>query len=103
MSDFFHDLKRYGKTRAFIRDEHRDRVREFKARQMQLAALAFWFLLMFAISQVPLLAAIAICMFSTSVREITRMRAVGRYQQTKRSVEVIGICLKELHHQVTDD
>lgn len=92
MSDLFlNDLRSFGRDRAFTRLHHRDRLRDFRWRQYQLAGTGGMFILFFLFTQIVVFAILAVVMFSTATRECWRMRACGRYWQTKRSVEIIGI------------
>lgn len=84
------DLRRHGKDRADRRRRHIDIRRDFRRRQIQLAAVGCWLILLFVISSVFLLGALALLVFSTATDECRRMRACGRYWQCKRSIEVIG-------------
>ena len=92
MTDLFlSDLRSFGRDRAFTRLEHRDKVREFRWRQYQLAGTGAMFVLFYMFCGVSLFAILAAVCFTTARDECRRMRAVGRHWQTKRSVEVIGI------------
>lgn len=88
---FLDDLGTFGGARAMVRLRHRERVRDFKWRQHELAAVGFMFTLFLLATQITIFAALAVLVFTTAERECRRMCKVGRYWQTGRSVEVIGI------------
>lgn len=90
-AEFFTDLRRFGRERAFTRLKHRDRIREFALRQRQLATIGAVEIAFFIFSQHPVFSGLALLFFTTATRECWRMRACGRYWECKRSVEVIGI------------
>ncbi len=83
------------KRSLFLRDlDHDMRKREYRWRQFELLSLAFIWGVGAAFTDIvglkALGATLALVMIQQATQEAKRMRACGRYYQTKRSVEVLG-------------
>ncbi len=73
------DLERFGAKVAGRKLENRDRAREFRGRQMELALFAGWLLFLAIAGRLPLFAAAAVFLLEVAKVEARRMRATGRY------------------------
>lgn len=88
---FTSDLKKFGSNRALARFDHDNKIRDYVIRQKELAILGFGFLILYTIFGYIFMACFAVLIFTNAAQEARRMRGVGRYYQTKRSLEVLGV------------
>ena len=85
---------KFGRRRAMLVLDHTQAVRDFKMRQIELAATTALMLLFAMTSPVDIARIITLAMamvfIGLGTQEAARFRACGRSYQCRRSIEVVG-------------